>query len=91
MTKTELIEQISGDAGISKTEAGEALNSFVEGIQGALKKSGSKVTLTGFGTFANIRKNARKGRNPSTGEEITIEARNVIKFKAGKTLKEAIN
>ena len=90
MTKAELIEQMAQDAGISKTAAGAAIESLIEGITGALKKKDGKVTLTGFGTFSKSRRKARNGRNPRTGETIKIKASNVVKFKAGKTLKEAI-
>jgi len=90
MTKAELIEHMATDAGISKTEAAAALNSFIGGITKALKKKDGKITLTGFGTFSKSRRKARKGRNPQTGEEIKIKATNVVKFKVGKKLKEAI-
>lgn len=90
MTKAELVEKMAKDAGISKTEAGTALNSFVESVTKALKKKDGKVTLVGFGTFQKSRRKARKGRNPQTGEVIKIKAANVVKFKAGKKLKDAI-
>jgi len=90
MTKAELIEQMAQDAGISKTAASAALNSFIDGVTKALKKKDGKITLTGFGTFSKTRRKARKGRNPQTGEEIKIKAHNVVKFKPGKKLKEAV-
>lgn len=90
MTKAELIDQIAQDAGISKTVAGTALESLIDGITKALKKKDGKVTLTGFGTFSKSRRKARTGRNPQTGESIKIKAANVVKFKAGKKLKEAV-
>ncbi|MFZ5570447.1 MAG: HU family DNA-binding protein [Thermodesulfobacteriota bacterium] len=90
MTKAELIEMMANDAGISKTAADAALKSFIDGVTKALKKKDGKVTLVGFGTFSKSRRNARKGRNPQTGEEIKIKATNVVKFKPGKKLKEAI-
>ena len=90
MTKTQLIEQIANDAGISKTEAGKALNSFIDGITEAIKAKDGKITLTGFGTFSKVYRKARQGVNPATGKKITIEARNAVKFKAGKALKNAI-
>jgi len=74
MTKAELIAVMAKDAGISKTAAGKALNSFMAGVTKALKKKGGKVTLVGFGTFSKIRRKARKGRNPQTGEPIKIKA-----------------
>jgi len=90
MTKAELIDQMAKDAKISKAGANAALNSFVDGVTKALKKKDGKVTLVGFGTFAKVRRKARKGRNPQTGEAIKIKARNAVIFKAGKQLKDAI-
>ena len=90
MTKADLVEKMAQDAGISKTAAGAALDSFVEGVTKALKKKDGKVTLVGFGTFSKTRRKARKGRNPQTGEMIKIKASNAVKFKAGKKLKDAV-
>lgn len=90
MTKAELVEQMAQDAGISKVAASAALDSFMANVTKTLKKKDGKVTLVGFGTFSKSRRKARKGRNPQTGEVIKIKASNVVKFKAGKKLKEAI-
>jgi len=90
MTKAELIDQMAQDAGISKTAAGAAMESLIDGITKTLKKKDGKVTLTGFGTFSKSRRKARNGRNPQTGETIKIKACNVVKFKVGKKLKEAV-
>ena len=90
MTKAELIEQMAKDAKITKAAAGKALASFTDGVTKALKKKDGKVTLVGFGTFSKTRRKARKGRNPQTGETIKIKASNVVKFKAGKALKDAV-
>jgi len=90
MTKDELVEKIAEDSGISKKEAGEALKSFISGISGALSK-GDSVTLVGFGTFSVSQRAARTGRNPQTGAAIQIKASKAPKFKAGKTLKDAVN
>ena len=90
MTKAELVEQMAKDAKISKTAALAALNSFTANVTKALKKKDGKVTLVGFGTFSKTRRKARKGRNPQTGEPIKIKARNVVKFKAGKKLQDAV-
>jgi DNA-binding protein HU-beta len=90
MTKAELVEKMAKDAGITKTAAGQALASFTEGVTKALKKKDGKVTLVGFGTFSKVRRKARKGRNPQTGDTIKIKARNAVKFKAGKALKDAV-
>ncbi len=90
MTKAELIELMANDAGIPKTAAAAALKSFTDQVMGELKKKDGKVTVVGFGTFSKSRRKARKGRNPQTGEAIKIKASNVVKFKPGKKLKEAV-
>ena len=90
MTKADLIETMAKDAKISKVAAGAALESFITGITKALKKKDGKVTLVGFGTFQKTRRKARTGRNPQTGETIKIKACNVVKFRPGKKLKDAI-
>jgi len=90
VTKGELVAQIAADADISKAAAEKALKAFIDGITGALKK-GDKVSLVGFGTFDTSKRAARKGRNPQTGAEIQIKASTVPRFKAGKSLKDAVN
>ncbi|MCF8053541.1 MAG: HU family DNA-binding protein [Desulfobacterales bacterium] len=90
MTKAELIEKMSKESKISKAAAGKALDSFMDGVTKALKKKDGKVTLVGFGTFQKTRRKARKGRNPQTGNPIKIKAKNVVKFKPGKKLKDAV-
>lgn len=90
MTKAELVDQMAKDSGITKAAAGAALDSFITNVTKALKKKDGKVTLVGFGTFAKVRRKARKGRNPQTGEPLKIKARNAVTFKAGKKLKDAI-
>jgi len=85
MNKAELIAQIADEAGITKTQANTALDSFVDTVTKTLKK-GDKVTLVGFGTFSVSKRAARNGRNPQTGEVIKIKARKVARFKAGKEL-----
>jgi DNA-binding protein HU-beta len=90
MTKSDLIEKMAGDAGISKVAAGAALDSFLGGITKGLKKRNSKVTLVGFGTFRKVYRKTRMGRNPQTGEKIKIKGSNTVTFKAGKKLKESI-
>jgi DNA-binding protein HU-beta len=90
MTKAELVGQMAKDAGISKSAANAALNAIIAGITKELKKKDGKVTLVGFGTFSKVRRKARQGRNPQTGEAIKIKASNAVKFKAGKRLKDAI-
>jgi DNA-binding protein HU-beta len=90
MTKADIVDQIAQDAGITKAAAIAAVESFIDGITKTLKKKDGKVTLTGFGTFSKSRRKARTGRNPQTGEAIKIKATNVVKFKPGKKLKEAV-
>jgi len=90
MTKAELVEKMAKDASISKVAASNALNSFMANITKALKKKDGKVTLVGFGTFSKVRRKARKGRNPQTGEPIKIKACNVVKFRPGKKLRDAV-
>ena len=83
MNKAELIDKISKDAGITKVQANEALDSFTDSVIATLKK-GDRVTLVGFGTFSVSERAARNGRNPQTGAVLKIKARKVPKFKAGK-------
>jgi DNA-binding protein HU-beta len=90
MTKVELVEKMAKDAQISKVAAGKALSSFLNCVTKGLKKRNSRVTLVGFGTFQNVYRKTRKGRNPQTGEAIKIKGRNVVRFKPGKKLKDAI-
>ena len=90
MNKSELISQMAGDAGITKAQAQSALNSFLDASSGALK-GGGKVILVGFGTFSVSHRAARTGRNPQTGKEIQIAAKNVVKFKAGSELSGKVN
>lgn len=89
MTKAELIAAVAGDAGITKVQAAEAVDSYIANVTAELKKSG-KFGLVGFGTFSVVKRKARTGRNPQTGEEIQIKAKNVVKFKAGKVLAEKV-
>jgi DNA-binding protein HU-beta len=90
MNKAELIEKMAKEAKIPKAVAGRALDSFIDGVTKGLKKRNSKVTLVGFGTFRNVYRKTRKGRNPQTGEKIKIKGRNAVTFKAGKTLREKV-
>ena len=90
MNKTELIDVIAADSGITKVAAKKALESFLVNIERSLKK-GSRVSLVGFGSWSVSKRNAREGRNPQTGKTIQIEAKNVVKFKAGAELSKAVN
>ncbi len=88
MTKEDLIEAVTKVCD-SKRQAGEAVNELLDAVTKALR-GGQKVTLTGFGTFSVSKRSARTGVNPRTGAKIKISARNVPKFKAGKSLKDAV-
>jgi DNA-binding protein HU-beta len=90
MNKSELVEAMSQDSGLTKADAARILESFMNTVTGALKK-GDQVVLTGFGSFSTGDRAARTGRDPRTGKEIQIRAARVAKFKVGKLLKEAVN
>lgn len=90
MNKAELIDAIAAEAQLSKTDAKNALEGFVTALTKTLK-NGDKVSLVGFGSFSISNREARTGRNPQTGAEIKIDARKVVKFKAGAELSETIN
>ncbi|MDR0701542.1 MAG: HU family DNA-binding protein [Azoarcus sp.] len=90
MNKTELIDEIAEQAEVPKIVAARVLDAVIATVTTALR-NGESVTLTGFGTFCVSSRAEHTGRNPRTGEEITIAAANVPKFKAGKSLKDAIN
>ncbi len=89
MTKSELIAQIAENAGITKSDADKAYDAVVSAIISGLKKDGN-VPMTGLGTFKVTHRAARSGRNPSTGETIQIAAKNVLKFKAAKSVEAEI-
>ena len=91
MNKADLIERIYAEQGpkVSKAQAARALESVISGITASLKK-GERVTISGFGTFAASKRKARVGRNPQTGEPISIPARTVARFTPGKELKEEL-
>jgi len=90
MNKAEMIDKIAKDAGVTKTQANDAIDSFTNCVVASLKK-GDRVTLVGFGTFSVSERAARNGRNPQTGEVIKIKARKVPKFKAGKEFSTKIS
>jgi DNA-binding protein HU-beta len=89
LTKQHLVDEIAAKADITKKQAGNALNALLETIQNSLAQ-GDSVSLIGFGTFEVRNRAARDGRNPQTGEPIRIPAKRVPAFKAGKTLKDAV-
>ncbi|MEO0340839.1 MAG: HU family DNA-binding protein [Bacteroidota bacterium] len=90
MNKGDLVNKIAESAEISKAQAGAALDAALDGIVDALK-GGDKVTLIGFGTFSVNEREERQGRNPRTNEVITIPAKKVVKFKAGKGFSDTVN
>lgn len=90
MNKTDLIDAIAANAGISKKDSEAALKATLDAITNALANE-EKVVLVGFGTFETKAREARQGRNPSTGATITIPASKAPVFKAGKALKDSVN
>lgn len=90
MNKTELAEAVAEAADLSKAKAGEAVNAVIAGISDALA-NGDSVSLIGFGTFSVKDRPERTGKNPKTGEPLTIAAHKAPHFKAGKGLKDAVN
>ena len=90
MNKSELIDTIAASADIPKTVAARALDGVINAVENALKQ-GDSVALVGFGTFSVAKRNARPGRNPKTGEVISIPAAIIPKFKPGKALKDSVN
>jgi len=90
MNKNDLISAVSETSGLSKNDASGAVEGVFDAIQKALA-NGDEVRLVGFGTFSVAKRKASTGRNPRTGEPMTIKASNQPKFKAGKGLKDAVN
>jgi len=89
LTKKDLIELVAKKGNLTNKAARDAVSAFLNGIRDSLKR-GEKVVITGFGTFSIRRRAARPGRNPKTGEKITIQARKAPGFTAGKTLKKVV-
>jgi DNA-binding protein HU-beta len=89
VTKSEFVDQVADRAGLSKKDAGDAVDAVLETIEGALRR-GSDVVFSGFGKFSVSHRSAREGRNPATGERIQIQASRVPKFSAGASLKKAV-
>ncbi len=89
MNKGDLIKLVAEKANLTQAQATDAMNVAIEGMTEALKKE-DKVSFIGFGTFSVSKRNERKGKNPATGKEIIIPAMNVVKFKPGKALKDAV-
>ncbi len=91
MNKTEFVDAIAKEAGLTKKAAEAAVNAYTAVVTKELKKKNGKVQLIGFGTFETAKRAARTGRNPQTGAALKIPAATVPKFKAGKALKDAVN
>ncbi len=89
MTKDDMVVMMAEKSGISKRQAGDALQAFMDGV-GTQLSDGNKVSFSGFGTFSVSARKARQGRNPQTGATISIPATTVPVFKAGKNLKEKV-
>ncbi|MCB9960425.1 MAG: HU family DNA-binding protein [Rhodospirillaceae bacterium] len=90
MNKNELVAHVADATGLAKSDASKAVDAVFDGISSALS-SGGEVRLVGFGTFNVVERSASEGRNPRTGEKISIPASKQPKFKAGKQLKDAVN
>ena len=90
MNKSELIEKVAGQAGLSKSDAERAVNAFIGVVEGAVS-SNDKVTLPGFGAWSRTSRAARTGRNPRTGEPVQIPASNAVKFSVGADFKKKVN
>ena len=90
MNKAELIDAIASESGLSKVDAKKALDGFVTATANAMK-AGDRISLVGFGSFSVSNRAARTGRNPQTGKEIAIAAKNVIRFKSGAELSANVN
>jgi DNA-binding protein HU-beta len=89
VTKSEFVDQVADRAGLSKRDAANAVDAFLETVESALRR-GSEVSFSGFGKFSVSQRSAREGRNPATGERIYIAASRVPKFTAGAALKKAV-
>ena len=90
MNKSDLIDKMAADSGMTKAAAKKALESFLGNVEGSLRR-GNRVSLVGFGSWSVSRRAAREGRNPQTGMTIQIAAKNVVKFKAGSDLAGSVN
>jgi len=90
MNKSELVEALAKETGLTAAQAGGALNALIEIVTRAVTK-GETVQITGFGSFSFTKRAARKGRNPATGEAIKIAASKAVRFSAGQTFKNAVN
>ena len=89
MNKTQLIDAVAVESGLTKLDARKAVDAFIKTV-GEQLKQGEKIALVGFGTFSVLERSARTGRNPQTGAKLEIGKRNIIKFKAGSELTDDV-
>ncbi len=89
MNKTESVDEVTNPTGLTKRTSREAVDAIISAITDSLARE-ERVTLVGFGTFKVMERKARRGKNPRTGEEIQIRARKVVRFRPGKSLREAV-
>ena len=89
MTKSDFVDKVAAESGLTKKDAGTAVDAVIKSIEDALR-AGEDVTFTGFGKFHVAQRGAREGRNPRTGESMTIAASKVPRFTAGSGLKKAV-
>ncbi len=90
MNKTQLVDRVAEKSGLTKVDAKKAVDAMIEATAEALKEGDKKLALVGFGTFSVATRSAREGINPSNKQKITIPAKNVVKFKAGSELEDAV-
>ncbi len=90
MNKAQLIDAIAENSGLTKADSKKALDAFLK-VTGEALQSGDRVSLVGFGSFSVTERSARMGRNPQTGQEISIPAKKVVRFKAGSELTNSVN
>ncbi len=90
MNKTQLIEAVASDSGLTKADSARAIESLIDTVSKTLKKGG-EVSITGFGKFSVVKRAARRGVNPRTGERVKIKASKAPKFSAGAGLKQAVS
>ncbi len=90
MNKSQLIEAVASDSGLTKADSARAIDSLIDTVTRSLKK-GDEVSITGFGKFSVVKRAARQGVNPRTGERVKIKASKAPKFSPGASLKQAIS
>ena len=90
MKKSDIVERVAGEAGVTKSAAEDAVGAVFSAIAGALAR-GEEVTVAGFGKFSRKNRPARQGRNPGTGEPVAIGPSSTVSFRPGKALKDALN